>query len=177
MGRGSHRSPPAVASKPAPRLPDPRAPLSSVLRPLLGPPTITPDGWPSSKLRRTAARRPRRSSGREGAWGPRRPGRERMAPAGLRGPRAPPSVPGVALHTSRLPGVGAGHLRKGGVGGADRPALLPQDTRSAGDLPRTAPSPPSIMQRAARSRQARMCSRQHPAASSPTSVPSAPRGC
>lgn len=54
-----------------------------------------------------------------------------------RGPRAPTAVgprsrsahSPAARHS--LPGPGAGHSRKGGVGGAGRPALLPWDTLTA----------------------------------------------
>lgn len=105
------------------------------LRPPLGPATITPVERPSSRLRRTAARKHSRSSRRDGARGPRRPGRARMTPTGQ--PRSsytrPPSVSPRTLARSPAPAARprCGHSRKGGVGGAGRPALLRRDTRTA----------------------------------------------
>lgn len=92
---------------------------------------------PSSKLRRTAARKHRRSSGRDGARGPRRPWRARMTPTGQ--PRSSHThrlrCPGSPRTLARSPAPAArpgyGHSRKGGVGGAGRPALLRRDTRTA----------------------------------------------
>lgn len=98
---------------------------------------------PCSKLRRSAARKHRRSSGRDGARGPRRPWRARMMPAGQ--PRSSSThrlrCPGSPRTLARSPAPAArpgyGHSRKGGVGGAGRPALyaetlapLPQPTQN-----------------------------------------------
>lgn len=148
------------------------------LRPLLGPETITPGVRPSSELRRTGARRHRRSSGRGGARGPRRLGRERMAPAGpprssrthrRRCPESLRTLAGGPAPAAR-PGGRTLEKRRSGRGRPPCPPPLRHSDR-ASSTPRAAPGPPSIMQPAAGFRSARMCGGHPRAASSPASSP------
>lgn len=94
MGGGGRPGPPAAASILAPLPNTPRlgapaspplagthlpSPFLSALSPPLRPAPITPEGWPSAKLGRAAARKHRRTRGRGGrAGGPRRQGKVRM---------------------------------------------------------------------------------------------------
>lgn len=142
--------PPAAASIPTSASRSPRA-----LRPLLGPATITPVERPSSKLRRTAARKHRRSSGRDGARGPRRPWRARMTPTGQ--PRSSHThrlrCPGRRAHSpaARRPLPGPGMDTRERRSGRGRPPCppTPRHSHRARSRPRTPPGSPSIMQRAA----------------------------
>lgn len=189
MGGGGRRWPPAVASLPAPlhtnpaparRLsPQPTGTQPRASPPQLGPVAFAPVVLPSAQLRRTAARRHRRSSGSCSGGGPRsprRPGRARMAPAGQ--PRSSRTAVGGRSFCAHsrvarrlLPVPGAGHATKGRVGGARSPCPPPlRRSHGARSRPRTAPSPPSIMQHADRSGRARMCSSHLRAAPSPASA-------
>ena len=153
-GRGRRRRPFPTRGRQYPRASAPGSPRA--LRPLLGPATITPGVRPSSELRRTGARRHRRSSGRGGARGPRRLERERMAPAGpprssrTHRRRCPESLRTLAggLAPAARPGGRTLEKRRSGRGRPPCPPPLRHSHR-ASRTPRTAPGPPSIMQPAA----------------------------
>lgn len=93
----------------------------------------------------------------------------------------PPSVPRVAAHTRPQPGarcqarVWTLEKRRSGRGRPPCPPT-PRHSHRARSRPRTPPGSPSIMQRAAACRRARMCGGHTRAAASPASVLSSPAG-
>lgn len=141
----------------------------------LGPAAIAPEGWPSAKLPRVAARRHKRASG-SAARGPSRPDGARMAPAGQPrssrtavGGRRPCAQSPVPRRQQLVPG--AGLATKSRVGGAQAPCPPPlRRSRRARLRPRAARGPPSIMQHAGRGRRVRLCSGHLRHAASPASA-------